>query len=55
MTHLTEAIDVLDRPSLHAREKVEQAQTYLDRFKVENAGKLHMFFLTYFEFSEGQH
>lgn len=52
---LTEAINVLDRPSLHARERVQEAQGYLDRFKVENAGKLHMFFLTYFEFTDGQH
>ena len=50
---LIQAIDVLDRPSMHAREKVEQAQVYLDRFKVENAANLHMFFLTYFEFAEG--
>jgi len=42
-------------PMQHSREAVEQAQTFSDQFKVRNAERLHMFFLTYFEFSETQH
>ena len=47
---LTQAVDVLATPNNYPREQVQQAQTYLEQFKVQNAGKLHMFFLSYYEF-----
>ena len=54
VTHLTAAIDVLDRPGNHAREQVREATEYINQFKLTNAFKLHMFFLSYFEFGPTQ-
>jgi len=55
VTHLSQAIEVLERPMLHPKEQVQQAQSYVDQFKIQNANRLHMFFLTFYEFAETQH
>ena len=48
---LTHAIDVLASPQTHQAGQARQAQAYLDQFKKDNASRLHMFFVTYYEFS----
>ena len=54
VTMLTQAIDVLERPMNHSKEQVEQAQAYAHEFKVQHAEKLHMFFLSYYEFPKAK-
>ena len=55
VTDLTEAITVLERPSQYSIEQKQQAQSYIDKFKIENASWLHMLFLTYYEFKDTQY
>ena len=52
VTNLTEAITILASPQQYTSEQKQQAQAYLVQFMEQNAARLHMFFLTYYEFSE---